>query len=119
VCVCTRVTLLYVGSFFQMECELSVKVRQVSNKPLIQLSALRRNASYRVLNAKRVFCPPEGFSIMQTLKDPSGFTPRIVLPFEYGRVFTDLDITNIKEQKILYTLRILGMVGASYIIDLS
>jgi hypothetical protein len=66
-----------------------------------------------------VFCPPEGFSIMPTLKDPSGFTPRIVLPFEHGQVFMDLDITNIKEQKILYTLRILGVVGASYIIDIS
>jgi hypothetical protein len=101
-----------------MDRELSVKVREVANKPLIHLSALRRNANYSILNAERVFCPPEGFSIMLTVKDLSGFTPRIVLPFEYGQLFTDSDIKHITEQKILYTLRILGVVGASYILEI-
>jgi hypothetical protein len=104
--------------FFQMDRELSVKVREVANKPLVHLSALRRNAKYAVLDAERVFCPPEGFSIMLTLKDLCGFNPRIVLPFEYGRVLTDSDIKHIKEKKILYTLQILGVVGASYIIEI-
>jgi hypothetical protein len=115
----TCVSHYCISVFCQMDREITTNAREFASRPMVQLSALRHNTNYVVLKAVRVFCLPEGFSFNLTLMDPYGYTPRAVLAFEYGNVFTDVDISNIIDKKIWFSFRILKMFGRSYVIDIS
>jgi hypothetical protein len=82
------------------------------------MSVLQRNCDYYINNVERVFSAATEPTVMLTLKDPNGFTPRIEQSNDYGCVYTNNDMLNINQQKVWYTFRLLGVVGSSYVIDI-
>jgi hypothetical protein len=43
----------------------------------------------------------QGPTVMLTLRDSAYYSPTVYLPIDYGRVFSDDDINNINNDKIL------------------
>jgi hypothetical protein len=66
-----------------------------------------------------LFTSISGTFVIFSIRVDNEFTPRVVLPFEYGKAFTDTDIAQINSKNAGYNFRITGQVGAFYIIDIS
>jgi hypothetical protein len=99
--------------------DLSLRIREVATRPLLKVDEIKRNANYIILRVERVFAPQFGPSVMFTLRDPDGFTPRVVLPPEYGRVFTDNDIKQINKDEMWMEFIVVGIVGSCFVLDIS
>jgi hypothetical protein len=99
--------------------DLSHRIRQVANRPLLKVDKIKRNAASIILRVERMFAPKFGQSVMLTVRDPDGFSPRVILPPEYGRVFTDNDIKQINKDELRMEFRVVGIVGSWFILDIS
>jgi hypothetical protein len=75
-------------------------------------------SDYSIIKAERIFSEAKEPTVILSLKDPNGFTPRIELPYDYGCVFNNNDILNINQQRVWCTFRLLGVVGSSYVINI-
>jgi hypothetical protein len=79
--------------------DLQNKFKAVSSSPIIEISDLSLNVPYSIRTAVRVETL-QGPTVMLTLRDSAHYSPRVYLPIEYGRVFSDENINDVNNDKI-------------------
>ena len=98
--------------------DLSAKFNMVTSCQQIRITSLSENTPYPIERAERTMTKYGEAIILTLLAEPPHTYVKVFLPRRYGSLFTDENLGAINQKTIFLSLKYMGTMNNSYILEI-